>query len=156
MKARGRIAEYHLKQLSHHTLPSLSACSWTSNRVSRTVWTGYDWYQTESQVIVTIMAKNVPKDGVNVNFAESETESQVIVTIMAKNIPKDGVNVNFAESEVEIKMKKMEAIRWEKLEGGGQEPIIKHFNPAAIARHFWPSPDRIGQDRTPDRKDGAP
>ena len=27
-------------------------------------------------------------------------------------------------------MKKMEAIRWEKLEGEGQEPTIKHFNPS--------------------------
>lgn len=32
----------------------------------------YDWYQTESQVIVTVMAKNVPKDSVSVNFVEKE------------------------------------------------------------------------------------
>lgn len=32
----------------------------------------HDWYQTESQVIVTVMAKNVPKDGVCVNYMERE------------------------------------------------------------------------------------
>uniref|UniRef100_A0A672HXA7 SGT1 homolog, MIS12 kinetochore complex assembly cochaperone n=1 Tax=Salarias fasciatus TaxID=181472 RepID=A0A672HXA7_SALFA len=32
----------------------------------------HDWYQTESQVIVTIMAKNVPRDGVRVSFMERE------------------------------------------------------------------------------------
>uniref|UniRef100_A0A1A7WW43 SGT1, suppressor of G2 allele of SKP1 n=1 Tax=Iconisemion striatum TaxID=60296 RepID=A0A1A7WW43_9TELE len=58
-----------------------------------------------------------------------QTESQVIVTVMAKNVPKEGVRVSFAEKEVEIKMKKTDAIRWEKLEGEGQESNIKHFNP---------------------------
>lgn len=32
--------------------------------------------------------------------------------------------------QVEFKMKKTEAIRWEKLEGEGQESNIKHFNPS--------------------------
>lgn len=32
----------------------------------------HDWYQTESQVIVTVMVKNVPKDSVSVNFLEKE------------------------------------------------------------------------------------
>ncbi|XP_010789621.1 suppressor of G2 allele of SKP1 homolog, partial [Notothenia coriiceps] len=32
----------------------------------------HDWYQTESQVIVTVMAKNVPKDGVCFNYMERE------------------------------------------------------------------------------------
>lgn len=30
----------------------------------------YDWYQTESQVIVTIMIKNAQKDDVSVQFLE--------------------------------------------------------------------------------------
>lgn len=32
----------------------------------------YDWYQTESQVIVTVMIKNAQKDGVRVQFSEKE------------------------------------------------------------------------------------
>ncbi|KAM4604687.1 protein SGT1 homolog [Polymixia lowei] len=37
----------------------------------------HDWYQTESQVIVTVMAKNVPKDGVHVSFTERELSATV-------------------------------------------------------------------------------
>jgi suppressor of G2 allele of SKP1 len=29
-----------------------------------------DWYQTESHVVITILAKNVKQDGVKVEFAE--------------------------------------------------------------------------------------
>lgn len=47
--------------------------------------------------------------------------------------------------QVEIKMKKTDAIRWEKLEGEGQESNIKHFNPrqcTALALTH-PSPLRL-------------
>lgn len=37
----------------------------------------YDWYQTESQVIVTVMAKNVPKDGVCADFMEKEVKTHL-------------------------------------------------------------------------------
>ncbi|XP_061747221.1 protein SGT1 homolog isoform X4 [Nerophis ophidion] len=67
--------------------------------------------------------------GPNVKYDWYQTESQVIVTVMAKNVPKDGVSVKFMEQEVEMKMKKTEAIRWESLEGEGQESNIKHFDP---------------------------
>lgn len=32
----------------------------------------HDWYQTESHIVVTVMAKNVSKDGVCVSFTEKE------------------------------------------------------------------------------------
>lgn len=32
----------------------------------------YDWYQTESQVVITLMIKNVQKNDVNVEFSEKE------------------------------------------------------------------------------------
>lgn len=35
----------------------------------------YDWYQTESQVIVTIMIKNAQKDDVSVQFLERKVIS---------------------------------------------------------------------------------
>jgi hypothetical protein len=34
--------------------------------------TRYDWYQTESQVIITLMIKNVQKNDINVEFSEKE------------------------------------------------------------------------------------
>lgn len=32
----------------------------------------HDWYQTESHVVVTVMAKNISKDGVCASFTEKE------------------------------------------------------------------------------------
>ncbi|CAL8343606.1 unnamed protein product [Merluccius merluccius] len=99
----------------------------------------YDWYQTESQVIVTIMAKNVPKDGVCVNFSErgllatvrlASGEDFSLGLHLLHPIVSQQSTFKVLTTKVEIKMKKMEAIRWEKLEGEGQEPSVKHFNPS--------------------------
>ncbi|XP_019969196.1 protein SGT1 homolog isoform X1 [Paralichthys olivaceus] len=98
----------------------------------------HDWYQTESQVIVTVMAKNVPKDGVCVNFMEKELNIMIQLAsgenynfhlnLLHPIVPQQS-NFKILTTKVEIKMKKTDAIRWEKLEGEGQESNIKHFNP---------------------------
>uniref|UniRef100_A0A3B4WYS1 SGT1 homolog, MIS12 kinetochore complex assembly cochaperone n=1 Tax=Seriola lalandi dorsalis TaxID=1841481 RepID=A0A3B4WYS1_SERLL len=98
----------------------------------------YDWYQTESQVIVTVMAKNVPKDGVSVKFMDKELEAMIQLAsgenynfhlhLLHPIIPQQS-NFKILTTKVEIKMMKTDAIRWEKLEGEGQESNIKHFNP---------------------------
>ncbi|KAM8850545.1 protein SGT1 homolog isoform 2-T2 [Spinachia spinachia] len=98
----------------------------------------HDWYQTESQVIVTVMAKNVPMDGVRVNFMEKEL-SATIQLASGKNFNLDlqllhaiiphQSNFKILSTKVEFKLKKTDGIRWEKLEGEGQESNIKHFNP---------------------------
>ncbi|XP_053918692.1 protein SGT1 homolog isoform X2 [Cuculus canorus] len=66
-----------------------------------------------------------------------QTESHVIVTIMIKNAQKDDVSVQFSEKEVEIKLKKPEAVRWEKLEGQGDSPKLKQITPDT--QHLYPS-----------------
>ncbi|XP_061791115.1 protein SGT1 homolog isoform X1 [Nerophis lumbriciformis] len=98
----------------------------------------YDWYQTESQVIVTVMAKNVPKDGVSVKFLEQELSASIGLAsgenydlnlrLLHPIVPQQS-NFRVLATKVEMKMKKTEAIRWENLEGEGQESNIKHFNP---------------------------
>ncbi|XP_063742408.1 protein SGT1 homolog isoform X1 [Eleginops maclovinus] len=98
----------------------------------------HDWYQTESQVIVTVMAKNVPKDGVCVNYTERELSATIKLAseenynldlhLLHSIVPQQS-NFKILTTKVEFKMKKADAIRWEKLEGEGQESNIKHFNP---------------------------
>ncbi|XP_032878193.1 protein SGT1 homolog isoform X2 [Amblyraja radiata] len=56
-----------------------------------------------------------------------QTDSHIIITIMIKNANKDDVKVEFAEKSIELKMKKTEAMRWEKLEGVA--PDVKYFMP---------------------------
>ncbi|XP_040912001.1 protein SGT1 homolog isoform X3 [Toxotes jaculatrix] len=98
----------------------------------------HDWYQTESQIIVTVMAKNVPKDGVCVSFMEKELDAMIHLAsgenynlhlhLQHPIVPQQST-FKVLTTKVEIKMKKTDAIRWEKLEGEGQESSIKHFNP---------------------------
>ncbi|XP_077954692.1 protein SGT1 homolog [Gasterosteus aculeatus] len=99
----------------------------------------HDWYQTESQVIVTVMAKNVPKDGVRVSFMEKELSATIQLAsgenfnldlhLLHSIVPQQS-NFKILTTKVEFKLKKTDGIRWEKLEGEGQESNIKHFNPS--------------------------
>ncbi|XP_037642680.1 protein SGT1 homolog isoform X2 [Sebastes umbrosus] len=98
----------------------------------------HDWYQTESQVIVTVMAKNVPKDGVCVNFMERELSATIKLASgenynlnlhLMHPIISQQSNFKILTTKVEFKLKKTDATRWEKLEGEGQESNIKHFDP---------------------------
>ncbi|KAM9322058.1 protein SGT1 homolog [Pholidichthys leucotaenia] len=103
----------------------------------------HDWYQTESQVIITVMVKNVPKDGVHVNFMEKEISATINLpsgenynlhlSLLHSILPQQS-SFKILSTKVEIKMKKTDAIRWEKLEGEGQQSNIKHFDP-----HQYPS-----------------
>ncbi|NWI59746.1 SGT1 protein, partial [Calyptomena viridis] len=93
----------------------------------------YDWYQTESQVIVTIMVKNAQKDDVSVQFSEKE----VICLDLLHSIVPEQSTFKVLSTKVEIKMKKPEAVRWEKLEGQGDSPKLKQFTPDT--QHLYPS-----------------
>ncbi|NXA54595.1 SGT1 protein, partial [Nothocercus julius] len=106
----------------------------------------YDWYQTESQVIVTIMIKNAQKDAVHVQFSEKEMNASVrlpsgedynLKLVLLHSIVPEQSTFKVLSTKVEIKMKKPEAVRWEKLEGHGDSPKLKQFTPDT--QHLYPS-----------------
>ncbi|KAJ7427279.1 Protein SGT1 like protein [Willisornis vidua] len=138
----------------------------------------YDWYQTESQVIVTIMVKNAQKDDVSVQFSGKEVSASVRLPsgenfnlkldllhsivpeqstfkVLSTKIWSTGSSFRlpsalkaltaveqvlaevYQDGQVEIKMKKPEAVRWEKLEGQGDSPKLKQFTPDT--QHLYPS-----------------
>ncbi|XP_067108836.1 protein SGT1 homolog isoform X3 [Osmerus mordax] len=117
----------------------------------------HDWYQTESQVIVTIMVKNAQKDAVLVSFAEKELSANIRLAsgedlglsfhLLHPIVPQQST-FKILSTKVEIKMKKTEAIRWEKLEGEGQEPNIKHFTPNQYpsSSHYTRNWDKVVVD----------
>ncbi|KAM6316751.1 protein SGT1 homolog [Aegotheles albertisi] len=105
----------------------------------------YDWYQTESQVIVTLMVKNAPKDNVSVQFSEKEMNASVrlpsgedynLNLVLLHSIVPEQSTFKVLSTKVEIKMKKPEAVRWEKLEGQGDSKL-KQFTPDT--QHLYPS-----------------
>ncbi|NXX46141.1 SGT1 protein, partial [Tricholaema leucomelas] len=106
----------------------------------------YDWYQTESQVIVTIMIKNAQKDDVSVQFSEREMDASVrlpsgedynLKLVLHHSIVPEQSTFKVLSTKIEIKMKKPEAVRWEKLEGQGDSPKLKQFMPDT--QHLYPS-----------------
>uniref|UniRef100_A0A8D1PNB8 Protein SGT1 homolog n=1 Tax=Sus scrofa TaxID=9823 RepID=A0A8D1PNB8_PIG len=106
----------------------------------------YDWYQTESQVIITLMIKNVQKNDVNVEFSEKELSALVKLPsgddynlklrLLHPIIPEQST-FKVLSTKIEIKMKKPEAVRWEKLEGQGDVPNPKQF--IADVKNLYPS-----------------
>ncbi|XP_006884633.1 PREDICTED: suppressor of G2 allele of SKP1 homolog [Elephantulus edwardii] len=106
----------------------------------------YDWYQTESQVIITLMIKNVQKNDINVEFSEKELSALVKLPsgedynlklrLLHTIIPEQST-FKVLSTKIEIKMKKPEAVRWEKLEGQGDEPKPKQF--IADVKNLYPS-----------------
>ncbi|XP_074651984.1 protein SGT1 homolog [Tubulanus polymorphus] len=85
----------------------------------------YDWYQTESHVVVTIMQKNLKKEDCEINIEAKSVDATL-------KLPTGDINLNLQlahqivptqslykilSTKVEIKLKKEEGIRWNKLEG---------------------------------------
>ncbi|KAM4795995.1 protein SGT1 homolog [Rhinophrynus dorsalis] len=105
----------------------------------------HDWYQTESQIIITVMIKNVQKDDVHIEFSERELNADVnlpsgenynLKLSLFHSIVPEQSTFKVLSSKIEIKMKKTEAIRWDSLEGQAQSKL-KHF--ATEATHKYPS-----------------
>ncbi|XP_056620292.1 protein SGT1 homolog isoform X2 [Triplophysa dalaica] len=98
----------------------------------------HDWYQTESLVVVTIMLKNAQKDNVSVDFVAKKLTAVVKlltgedyclnVNLLHPVVPEQST-FRILSTKIEIKMKKTEAIHWEKLEGEGSLSTVKHFTP---------------------------
>ncbi|KAM5181745.1 protein SGT1 homolog [Mantella aurantiaca] len=105
----------------------------------------HDWYQTESQVVVTVMIKNVPKDDAHIQFAERELTVNVklqsgeiynLTLFLLHSIVPAQSTFKVLSTKIEIKMKKTEAIRWDKLEGQA-DVQVKHFTPDSL--HEYPT-----------------
>lgn len=126
------LAEHHLqgKELDPH-MPS-------DSKQTATLPVKHDWYQTESQVVVTIMAKNAKKEDVTVIFGERELTAVVKLAsgedfclklhLLHPVVPQQST-YRILSTKIEIKMKKTAAVQWEKLQGEGTLSSVKHFTP---------------------------
>ncbi|TKC39883.1 hypothetical protein EI555_015597, partial [Monodon monoceros] len=75
---RKGICEYHEKNYAAALEAFTEGQKLDSTDADFIVWIKrYDWYQTESQVIITLMIKNVQKNDVNVEFSEKELSALV-------------------------------------------------------------------------------
>jgi suppressor of G2 allele of SKP1 len=134
--------------------------------VVRTLPTGpktrYEWYQTETHVVVSILVKNVKKEDLNVDTQERNLSCTIrlpgvgsadysLELDLAHPVVPDQCLVKILSTRVEIKLKKCEGIRWDKLESDGMESSnIKHFSTAPVSgdARVYPSSHCMGGKTT--------
>ncbi|KAG5869344.1 hypothetical protein JTB14_022592 [Gonioctena quinquepunctata] len=101
----------------------------------------HDWYQTESAVVITVLVKNIKEEYLKITFTDARVEVRIappdfkcceLCFNLSHKIVPDMCNYKLSASKIEIKLKKMEGIWWEKLEGT-PEVIIKTIPPDPLA-----------------------
>ncbi|XP_058643729.1 protein SGT1 homolog isoform X1 [Onychostoma macrolepis] len=125
----------------------------------------HDWYQTESQVVVTIMLKNAKKEDVTVIFGERELTAVVklpsgedyclMVHLLHPVVPQQST-YRILSTKIEIKMKKTAAIQWEKLQGECTLSNVKHFTPNQYpsSSHYTRNWDKVvGEIKEEEKKE---
>jgi len=110
--------------------------------------TKYDWYQTETDLIISILIKNIPDENVsvtadknNVSITIKQSTSDYSLELeLAHEINPDQIFVKAFKSKVEIKLKKCIGIRWEKLEKDHNTQALKIIdtvsNPTEVVKHY--------------------
>ncbi|ESO94017.1 hypothetical protein LOTGIDRAFT_104930, partial [Lottia gigantea] len=99
----------------------------------------YDWYQTHTHVVVTILIKKVKAEDTKIDITEKNlsvliklpsTSSEFTLDLdLAHPISPEQSSYKIMSTKVEIKLKKGEGIQWTKLEDDGQKDSIKQFQP---------------------------
>jgi len=98
----------------------------------------YDWYQTETHVVITVLIKNLNKDHVCVDFTPktlsfsaklpSGSDYSLELDLAHEIVPAQSSSRVLA-TKIEVKMKKGEGIRWSSLETDNES----HFANAATS-----------------------
>ncbi|XP_073965374.1 suppressor of G2 allele of skp1 [Choristoneura fumiferana] len=102
----------------------------------------HDWYQTESQVVVTVLLKNAPADKVKVHYGDrslsisaplpnTDAEYSLELELAHEVIPSMSSYI-VSPSKIEVKLRKKEGHRWTTLEGEGAEEKVKAIPQAVI------------------------
>ncbi|ELU04389.1 hypothetical protein CAPTEDRAFT_114892, partial [Capitella teleta] len=151
----GKLVSFSIEKIIRNCYPS--------QRTSRISLAGhrsefqYDWYQTEAFVIISIMIKGVQQEDLKVDITERNLRVEVLMAsgsnytldldLLHAIDPERSVSKIFS-TKVEIKLKKCDGFRWEKLEGDPQLATVKHI-PAAVLNadvHKYPTSSHVTKD----------
>ncbi|XP_057312977.1 protein SGT1 homolog [Hydractinia symbiolongicarpus] len=85
----------------------------------------HDWYQTETHIVITVLIKNLNRDDVNTEFTantlsfsaklSSGSEYNLELDLAHPIVPEESLT-RVLSTKAEIKLKKVEGIRWSSLE----------------------------------------
>ena len=113
----------------------------------------HEWYQTQTHVIVSILARNVPASKCKVDFSEREVDVSILLEVGSEyvlnlslfhKVMASECSYSVGGSKVEIKLKKMTPGKWETLEGTG-EAEVQSMNAA-------PPPTEEGRQQAASKK----
>eukprot|EP00794_Sanderia_malayensis_P007071 gene7071-7866_t len=139
----------------------------------------HDWYQTEQNVVITIMAKNCNKDDVEIEFGKqhlsvslklpNERNYNLEIDLAHAIVPED-CTTKVLSTKIEIKMKKMEGIRWTTLEcrdepklstlptqdgAATQDSSVRSYPTSAMKYHDWNKlAADVEKDENEEKKEG--
>ncbi|KAJ8954160.1 hypothetical protein NQ318_005754 [Aromia moschata] len=94
----------------------------------------HDWYQTEEAVVITVLVKNVKQEFLKVNISDASVNVDIrlpdfedcdMCFNLAHQVIAEQSSYKLTPSKIEIKLKKTEGIRWDKLEGVPSTEAIK-------------------------------
>mmetsp|Transcript_26948 Transcript_26948/g.78578 ORF Transcript_26948/g.78578 Transcript_26948/m.78578 type:complete len:371 (+) Transcript_26948:59-1171(+) len=102
----------------------------------------HEWYQTQSHVVVSVLARNVPPDAAAVSFADAAADVAIelgpdagtyrlALSLFARVRP-DGCSFRVMPAKLELKLEKLVPGKWERLEGDGTGGATA-FNTAAAS-----------------------
>ncbi|XP_036147733.1 protein SGT1 homolog, partial [Monomorium pharaonis] len=119
----------------------------------------HDWYQTEANVVVTILAKNT--ENIKVQYGECTLSVSAklpsggeysLELDLANFIVPEKCSHKVGPSKIEIQLKKRDGIRWTTLEGNPQKdvckvkPIPREILQAGEQSNKYPSSSKIVKD----------
>lgn len=126
----------------------------------------YDWYQTQTHVIVTILLKNVKQEDMSIDIHERSlsaciklpTGSDYTLELdLSHPIDPEKSITKLLKSKIEVKLKKCEEIQWQKLEGEEQRNITRikvDSNPMQYpsSSHYTRNWDKLAQEVAEEEK----
>ncbi|XP_060575167.1 protein SGT1 homolog [Ruditapes philippinarum] len=121
----------------------------------------YDWYQTQTHVVVTILLKNVKQEDANIDIQEKSLSATIKqecgsdysleLDLSHAVVPEQSV-VKVLKSKIEVKLKKKEGHQWHKLEGdeSNLKQILaeesEHVKEYPSSSHYTRNWDKLAKD----------
>ncbi|XP_043218297.1 protein SGT1 homolog [Amphibalanus amphitrite] len=102
----------------------------------------YDWYQTDQDVVINILAKSLSSEAASVKIECSAVEVNATLPTgspyslqlhLLHPVVPDSSSWRVLPSKLEIKLRKAEAYRWAALEGSGEPPSLRTVGAGAAA-----------------------
>jgi len=91
-----------------------------------------DWYQTAADIIINILADNVRREDVDVEFRPEKIRVKFLLPTgetydrtfnLSKNINRQSCGMKVMQSKIEFRLRKFDGSTWDTLEVGPAQPV---------------------------------